>query len=201
MQKIRRGVAGSLLTAAVLMCFPALAHADAGIPMLPVKYPALLLYLLPVIAIEFFYLKSQLHTNARRTAVAVTGVNMVTMGLGYPLVWGIFTVLDSVLRFPVGPDQVFSRVGWMPVWVCARLFPNWDGLQQQQIWPVLCVFVVLLVPGFLLSGAIKTWMITAFDLLSYRGKTKTYVWEANRLSYLFLAIAGCVVLYTMFSQM
>lgn len=180
--------------AAVLIGSPAVAQADAGIPMLPVQYPALLLYLAPVIAIEFLYLLSQLHTNGRRTFVVVTIVNTITMGLGFPLAWGIYMGLDRWLQFPPVSAQVFTRLGWMPVWVCARLFPAWEGLGQQ-VWPVLVVFVILMIPGYFLSGILKSCLVEWYDLLSYRGNSRAAVWEANRLSHLFLAIAGCAVLY------
>jgi hypothetical protein len=195
MQQIRHGLALSLLIAAILIGFPARAHADAGIPMMPVRYPVVLLYLLPVIAIETAYLHSQLDSRLRRTLVAVTGSNMVTMALGYPLAYFIYTALNSVLHIPESMSEVFRHAGWLPMWLCVKLIPEWTDAGQS-IWPVLGMFIVLLVPGYYLSGAVKVWLVEWYDPMKHRlSSTKAEVWMANRLSYMFLWAAGCVILY------
>jgi hypothetical protein len=38
-----------------------------------------------------------------------------------------------------------------------------------------------------------------YDLLNFRGNVKSAVWMATRLSYMFLATAGCVVLYLIYT--
>jgi len=69
MQSIRSWVPAALVVAVCLMACPPSAHADAGIPMMPVRYPVVLLYLIPVIVIEAIYLQRHLNTNIRRTFV------------------------------------------------------------------------------------------------------------------------------------
>lgn len=179
--------------------FPALAHADAGIPMMPVRYPANLLYLIPVILIEAVYLKAALNARWRRIILAVSGVNIVTMALGYPLAYGTYVALNSYFQFPQGTMDVFGHVGSLPLWLSSRLFPEWTGLEQG-VWPVLVTFVLLLIPGFVLSGLVKAWLVEWYDLLAYRiSSPRPAVWLANRLSYMFLVVAGCVVLYLTYS--
>lgn len=199
MPKVRLRLAGSLLLVACVLGFPRLAHADAGIPMMPVRYPANLLYLLPVIAIEVVYLKAALNARWRRTILAVSGVNIVTMALGYPLAYGLYVALNSYFQFPLGTMDVLGHVGSLPLWLSSRLFPEWTGLEQG-VWPVLVAFVLLLIPGFILSGLVKSWLVEWYDLLAYRiSSPRPAVWLANRLSYLFLIVAGCVVLYLSYS--
>ena len=191
---VRTKWAGCVLAgAAVLMC-PAAAWADAGIPMMPVRYPAILLFLLPVIAIESIYLRAQLGTRCRRTLVAVTGINLCTTALGYPLAWGMYMGLDRMLGFPEHGPAAVDQMGWLPVWVCAKLYPQWLGVHAQ-IWPVLVLFVVLLFPSFIVSGLVKGWMTHGYDLLQSRGDLRRESWVATRLSYLFLASSGCALLY------
>lgn len=192
--KLRAGFVGGLLTAAIVALSPPAAHADAGIPMLPVQYPQILLYIIPIIVIEAVYLRRHLNVKMRRTVIAVTTVNLVTVGLGYPLTWGMYKALDGVIGFPASPDPVFTRVWQLPMWVAVRLFPSWTG-PAQGIWPVLAVYVLLLLPGFVLSGIVKSWLINWYDLLNFRGNTKMAVLVANRYSYFFLAVTGCVLLY------
>lgn len=162
--------------------------------MMPVQYPLNLLYLVPVIAIEAICLQQALNARWRRTLLAVTGANIVTMALGYPLAWLLYASLNAAIQFPDGMTDVFVHVGSLPVWLSTRLFSAWTG-PQPAAWPVLVTFIVLLVPGFLLSGIVKVWLIQAYDLMSHRGQVRAAVWFANRLSYLFLIVAGCVVLY------
>jgi hypothetical protein len=193
--------AGGLFIATFLIGFPLNARADAGIPMMPVRYPELLLFLLPVIAIETIYLKRHLQTRWRRTFVAVAGLNLVTTGMGYPLAYGIYAALNWSLHFPAGMPVVFTSLGWLPVWLCVRLFPAWTGLQTGGTFPVLATFVVLLLPSFLLSGFVKAWLMDWYDLLNFEGSSRSAVWVANRLSYLFLIVVGCVILYQSLGQM
>jgi hypothetical protein len=201
MTKVRHGWAGSLFIAAILICFPSSARADAGIAMMPVRYPQLLLFLVPVVLIESIYIKRHLLTQWRRTLVAVTSVNVVTMGLGYPLAYGIYAALNWSLHSPEDLGTVFTHLGWLPVWLCERLFPTWAGVEQSGAWPVLSMFVVLLLPSFVLTGVVKGWLLDGYDLLNFRGSTKQAVWVATRLSYLFLTVTGCVILFQTVNQM
>jgi hypothetical protein len=201
MRKAGRMLAGGLFVAAFLIGFPLSAHADAGIPMMPVRYPQLLLFLFPVIAIETIYLKRHLQTRWGRTLSAVAGLNTITMGLGYPLAYGLYAGLNWSLHFPAGMSTVFSRLGWLPLWLCVRLFPAWTGLQEGGSFPVLATFVVLLLPSFLVSGLVKAWLMDWYDLLNFEGSARQAVWIANRLSYLFLIVVGCMILYQSLGQM
>jgi hypothetical protein len=204
MPKIRLGWAGGLFVAAFLIFVPSSARADAGIAMMPVRYPQLLMFVFPVVVIESIYLKRHLQTRWRRTLVAVTLINVVTTGLGYPLAYAMYMVLNWSLQFPTSMNVVFTHMGWLPLWLCTRLFPAWVGMGQegadQGTWPVLAMFVVLLLPSFLLTGMVKAWMVSNYDLLNYRGSAQKAVWVANRLSYLFLTVVGCMILYLTYNH-
>lgn len=196
--KTRLKWAGGLFAVAGLLLLPSPAHADAGIPMLPVKYPEILLFLAPVIGIEAAYLCSELHSRWRRTLLAVCGMNVLTMGVGYPLAWLLYVWLNQLIGFPLSSNGMLQHLSWVPVWVCTRVMPDWGGVHQA-IWPVLVIFVLLLMPSYLVSGVIKAWLANLFDLLHSKGDSHQAVWMANRLSYLFLAAAGCALLYSIYN--
>lgn len=185
---------------AALACFPATARADAGIPMLPVTYPTMLFFLLLVIIIETLYLQARLKTRVRRTLIAVSTVNTAAMGLGFPLAWLMYTILDSWAGFPGGRSGVFSDMQFVPLWVCQRMFPDWD-LRHGQVWIILAVFLTLLVPSYLLTRILKSWVFDWYDLLRYDGNIKPAILTANRLSYLLLAVTGCMLLFRTFHAM
>lgn len=173
---------------------PPAAHADAGITMLPVAYPQLLLYIVPVILIEAVYLQGSLKTPLGRTVIAVTGVNLVTVALGYPVAWALYKFLNALVGLPSGQVNVVTHFWWVPIWIAARVMPGWTGLQQS-IWPVLVIYLCLLIPGYLLSGLVKASLLTWYDLLKAKANPRPAIWGANRISYLFLAVIACMLLY------
>lgn len=195
--KIRRSVAGIALAAAVFACFPATARADAGIAMLPVNYETMLYFLLLVILIEAIYLLANLRTGFRRTLIAVTTVNVATTGLGFPLAWGLYAILNSWAIFPGGMSGAFNDRGFIPMWVSNKMFPDWSGMHEQ-MWSMLAIFITLLVPSYLFTRIVKSWAFHWYDLLRYQGDIRPGILTANRLSYLLLAITGCMLIFRKF---
>lgn len=187
-------VAGALAIAAAVAFLPPAAHADAGVTMLPVEYPQLLLYIVPVILIEAFYLHGSLRTPLRRVLIAATGVNLITVALGYPLAWGLYRFLNSLLGLPAGQVNVVTHFWWVPIWITAKVMPGWTGLHQS-IWPVLVIYVCLLIPGYIMSALVKAGLLTFYDMLKAKENPRPAIWAANRASYVFLAVVGCVLLY------
>jgi hypothetical protein len=198
--KTRRGVAGGVLTGVVLMLFPATARADAGIPMLPVTYQTMLFFLLLVIIIEMIYLQARLKPPILRTLIAVTTVNAATTGLGFPLTWAIYAALDTWANFPGGMSDVFKDNQFVPLWVSTKILPDIAGTPAQ-VWATIAVFVVLLIPSYLVTRILKTWVFEWYDLLRYEGDIRPAILIANRFSYLLLAITGCLLLYRTFHGM
>jgi hypothetical protein len=188
------------IAATVLFC-PLAARADAGIPMLPIAYPVVLLFLLPVIVIEAAYLRLKLRTAWWNTIKATAIVNAVTLVLGYPLAWLLSLVLEFLfigieyLLFKMGLEHTLER---LPAWVGVILLPAWLG-SWDKTWPVLVAFVVLLIPSYFLSGFVESrMMLNRLD--SESSEIKRAVWRANLLSYLFLAAAGCISLALYFRR-
>ncbi|MGB9032115.1 MAG: hypothetical protein WCC27_18470, partial [Acidobacteriaceae bacterium] len=111
-----RKASSALLIGATTVLFPLAAHADAGIPMLPIAYPVVLLFLVPVIVIEAVYLRQRLRTAWWNTVKATAIVNAVTLVLGYPLGWLLSLFLELLvigieyLLFKVGLEHALERV-------------------------------------------------------------------------------------------
>jgi hypothetical protein len=192
--KNRPRVAGSLAAATLLACFPATARADAGIPMLPVTPPTMAFFLLLVIIIEIIYLQSRLKTPFRRIFIAVATVNTATTGLGFPIAWGIYALCNSWAGFPGGMAGAFTHMGFVPFWVSQKIFPDLAGMHAE-VYVVMGVFIVLLVPSYLFTRILKVWVFDWYDMLRYQGDIKPAILAANRLSYLLLAVTGCMLLY------
>lgn len=217
-RSIKIGVTCAVAT--VMFLCPLAANADAGIPMLPIAYPIVLIFLLPVVVIEAIYLQTTLRAGWWRTFKATSIVNAITLVLGYPLAWlaslliEFILVLVVVLMEKAGLAHVFGdRIYWLSI-----LSPAWLGAVDS-LWPILAAFAVLLIPAFLLSGYVEGLMLERYDLLSLPGwqqpsqnevappqefvragekRCKREVWRANLLSYIFLAAVGCLALYFRF---
>jgi hypothetical protein len=197
--KFRLGVAGSLAAVAALACLPATARADAGIPMLPISHETMLFFLLLVIIIEIIYLTARLKTRFRRTLLAVATVNVATMGLGFPIVWGLYAILDAWAQFPGGMSGAFTNNQFIPYWVCQKMFPDLAGMHGE-IYVILGVFVTLLVPSYVITRMIKTWVFEWYGLLHYEGDDlRLAVMSANRLSYVLIALTGCMLIFRIFN--
>lgn len=160
--------------------------------MMPMPYPTCLWLLPGVIVLEILYVLSALRVPIGRALLAMTSVNMATTGLGFPLAWLVYLGVRQIPDFPGGP-AVFPDMRIVPQWMSMRLFPEWMGTAQE-IWVILAIFLILLVPSYLLSRWLKTWVITWYDLLACGGDTKTVILGANRASYALLAVIGCAML-------
>jgi hypothetical protein len=193
-----------LFVIAALALTPSLARADAGVPMLLVAYPVILYFLALVILIEAIYLRLRLRTRWWKTLSGTTIANGVTMLLGYPLMWLIYLVLEFALFAVIlaadksgltahlnsAPDNLASHV--IGIVATAAWMGPWPG--QQANWPILLAFVVLLIPSFFLSGWIESKFLGHKYWIDADRNSRRAVWQANILSYVFLAIAGCLML-------
>ncbi len=197
LSKIRRRVAGCLAAAAVLACFPATARADAGIAMLPVTHETMLFFLILVIIIEFIYLQARLRSNFGRTFLAVATINTATTGLGFPIAWALYAGLDAWVGFPGGMRNAFDHLQFVPLWVTQKLMQDAPG----QSYALIGVFITLLVPSYLFTRILKTWVFEWYDFLRYQGDIKPAVLAANRLSYCLIAFTGCLILFRDFHRM
>jgi hypothetical protein len=156
-----------LFIGVVLLLSPIPAHADAGIPMLAVAYPVLLLFLFPVVAIEALYIRHRLHTNWSDTWNAALKANLVSMLLGYTLAWLICFGLELLFwsavcntgasgHFGLAPGSQIANVleiAMSAAWMGGGAGGKWGH------WPIPLAFILLLIPSFLLSGFVESLLL------------------------------------------
>lgn len=184
----------AVVVATLLLC-PSAAFADAGIPMLPVAYPSIVLFLVPVIALEAAYIRLRLRSSWRNTLIATTKANLLTMLLGYPLTWLLCFVLEIAFWFLLDSTGIPNRLPWKYGIVGQNVFlavvsAAWLGPVKER-WPLLVAFVILLIPSFLLSGFVESRLLDGRNWLKHDSSSTSIVWQANVISYVFLGIAGC----------
>jgi hypothetical protein len=167
--------------------------------MLPFAYPVILVFLIPVIAIEAIYLRARLKTGWRVTLSATAKANVVTMLLGYPLAWVLFLGVELVLWIGLATTGAGDHLQWAPGHAIAKIVivatsAAWMGPVEER-WAIPFAFVVLLIPSFILSGFVESRLLGRKGWLRCEGPCSRAVWEANALSYAFLAIVGCLALW------
>jgi hypothetical protein len=177
-----------------LLIFPGTARADAGIPMLPFAYPVILVLLIPVIAIEASYLRFRLRTDWRTTIIVTSKANLQTMLLRFPLMWVIYLGIELVLWV----SGAAAHLNWAAGNQITKILivatsAAWMGPVEER-WAIPFAFVVLLIPSFFLSGFVESKLING-NSLHCEGKCSRTVWQANVLSYIFLAITGGFALW------
>lgn len=168
--------------------------------MLPLAYPVILVFLGFVILIEAVYVHRRLDAAWWKTLRGTAIANGITMLLGYPLMWLIYLIVEfgfffalSLLSKPLHLDAipnnfvtrlfgVILRAAWMGPW------------RGPEYWPVLVAFVTLLVPAFFVSGWIEAKYLSRSQWLGQDAKAAKVIGQANILSYIFLAVAGCLML-------
>ena len=92
---------------------------------------------------------------------------------------------------------VFDHMQFVPFWVTQKLMLDSPG----QSYVLLGVFIILLVPSYLFTRILKTWVFEWYDFLRYEGDIKPAVLAANRISYFLLGLTGCMILFRDFSKM
>ena len=168
--------------------------------MLPFAYPVILVFLIPVIGIEVIYLRARLKTGWRATLSAVAKANAVTMLLGYPLAWVLFLGIELVLWIGLATTGVSDRLQWAPGHAIVKMLvvatsAAWMGPVEER-WAIPFAFVILLIPSFILSGLVESRLLERNGWLRCDSPCSRAVWQANALSYVFLAIVGCAALWS-----
>ena len=177
----RRLSIGHWLALAALLLFPLQANADAGIPMLPFAYPVILVFLIPVIAIEAIYLRARLKTEWRPTLTATAKANVVTMLLGYPLAWLLFLGIELVFWVTATETGVGDRLQWAPGHEISKMAivatsAAWIGPVEER-WAIPFAFVVLLIPSFILSGFVESRLLKREGWLCGDSPSSRAVWR------------------------
>ena len=155
-------------------------HANAGVPMIAIVFPEMILSLVPVILIEIAVLIKRLKINKQKTVLAVVAGNL------YSTLFGITGGDRGIYNIGILLRNILS-VTWQAPW----LMPS-----NALYWQIPAAALFLLIPFFFASWLMETWleMIILKKEISDKKYFKRSVFFANLLSYLFLAAASAVFL-------
>lgn len=137
--------------AALAICalmLPGIVYANAGVPMLFLAMPAFLISIVPIIAIETFYISKGLGLSISQSLKTVSVSNMVSTIVGIPVTWFLL-VLVQMLTGGGGAYGLDSYMGKVlaVTWQAPWLIPYETDLN----WMIPAAGLVLLVPFFFAS--------------------------------------------------
>jgi hypothetical protein len=188
--KRRKAWARWLAIGAALTLLSGTANADAGVPLLFVTFPAMVLALIPVILVETVVVVRMLKLRAWPAAKPVAVANLASTFVGIPLTW-LALVLLEIATTGGGraygldtPRQKFLSVVWQAPW----LIPYGTDLS----WMIPTASLVLLVPFFFASYWVESWVVSAMLHKHSVGPVKPAVFRANLASYALLVAFNIV---------
>lgn len=174
-----------LLFTLFVLLFPGIVYANAGVPMLFLAMPALIFSLLPIIAIEAFYLSKNLELSLGQSLKTVSISNFASTIIGIPLTWCLLAAIQMISGGggAYGIDSVVGKilaVTWQAPW----LIPYAKDLD----WMIPVAGLVLLIPFFFVSWWSEYLVSTKLhSSLSFQ-KIKRKVRNANLITYTLLAL-------------
>lgn len=160
--------------------------ANAGLPMLFYHLPAMVLALIPVVAVEWFVACRQLEVPKLRALKGVVAANCFSTLLGFPLFWFLGVVVlvvvgpvlgDVLPSFPHSLQSVFA-VGAGAFW----LGPEPGGIQVMQAG------AAMLVPAFVVSVYSERWILRSVWGDLPPAVLARFNWQAHLVSYPVLAV-------------
>ena len=167
-----------------VLLVPGTTYANAGVPMLFLAMPAFLISLVPIIAVETFYLAKALALSHRQSLKTVSLSNVASTVIGIPLTWLVLVLVQMVTGGggAYGIDTVMGKilaVTWQSPW----LIPYEDDLD----WMIPAAGLVLLIPFFFTSWW-SEYVVSKWLNKSLRPESiKQEVRNANLITYSLLA--------------
>ena len=162
------------------------ASADAGVPMLFVTFPAMLLALLPIIVVEALVLARMISMRAFSAIKPVAVANVVSTIVGIPIAWYVLVLLEMLTTSGgaaygiATPAQKFLAVTLQAPW----LIPYEP---RTMAWMVPTASLILLVPFFFTSYWIEALIVSSMMKSHPETQIRKGVFAANVASYLLLA--------------
>ncbi len=166
------------------LLLPGVAYANAGLPMLFLAMPAFLISLLPIIAIETFYISRGLDLTISQSLKVVSISNTVSTVVGIPLTWFLLVLIQMLTGGggAYGLDYFMGKV-LAVTWQAPWLIPYEKDLN----WMIPLAGLVLLVPFFFASWwseyLVSKKMLKTIPSASIKYKVR----NANLITYIMLA--------------
>ncbi len=166
------------------LLLPGWAYANAGVPMLFLAMPVFVFSLLPIIAIETFYISKSLEIRLWQSLKTVTVSNLISTAVGIPLTWLLLVFVQTLTggTSAHGIDSFIKKIGavtWQAPWLMAY--------EKEFNWMIPAAGLFLLVPFFFASWWTESFVSKKMLHGLSSQKINLKVRNANLLTYGLLA--------------
>jgi len=181
-----------ILVVLCILMYPVIAFADAGVPMIALIIPGFGISLIPIIIIEYFYLKRRLSLKPAKAGAASLISNLVSTVIGVPLTWVALAAIEMFV--PMGGRAFGINTLAGKIFAVTVQAPWLIPYENDLNWMVPTAGMVLLVPFFFVSWWIE-YLISRKILRDIGAKdVRTAVRNANLITYGLLAFCLCILL-------
>jgi hypothetical protein len=139
----------------ILLSHPVSLLADAGVPMIFITLPGMIVLLLPIIVAETVVVVRRTSLPKTRTLWVTAAANLASTIVGVPLTWGVLFLCELGLFEALAHTTKFANSGWnSPIArIVGTIFsaPWLAPVSDRGSWAVPLATLVLLIPFFFVS--------------------------------------------------
>lgn len=110
----------------------------------------------------------------------------------------IFFVLEMVFWVVLAESGIESHIHWTlnpKAFELLTIVASAAWMEPvKEHWAIHVAYIVLLIPSFVLSGYLESRLMVRQGMLKFEGRCTAIIWQANALSYIFLATFGSFAL-------
>lgn len=180
-----------LLMLCALLCLSCDASANAGIPMIIVIMPALVVTIIPIVIIESIYLSKKLILHFRKSVKTTIISNFVSSVVGIPLTWLLLLAIQMLAGGgrAFGLDSLFHKI------LSVTLQAPWlIPYETEPSWMAPIASLFLLIPFFFVSWWSECVVVKRLLKDAAKENIKIAIRNANIITYSLLAIFPIVLL-------
>jgi len=161
-----------------------LAHADAGVPMIFITLPSMVLALIPIILIEALIFKHLLRINYKQAIQPSLSANFASTIIGFPLSWLLMVIIEITIGSKAyGITSLLGKITAV-TGQAAWLIPYRDALW----WMIPVAAAVGLIPAFFVSVIMEYWVVIRYFQEKTRAQIRAAVIKANLVTYALLVM-------------
>lgn len=126
--------------------------AGAGVPMIFITLPGMIVLLLPIIAAETVVVVRRTSLPKTRTLWVTAVANLTSTLVGVPITWGVLFLCEMGLFEALAHTTKFGASSWnSPIGRIVRTILSAPWLTPVGSWAVSLATLVLLIPSFFVS--------------------------------------------------
>jgi hypothetical protein len=129
--------------------------ADAGVPMIFITWPGMVLLLLPIIAAEWAFIIRRISLQKRKVLWATAAANAISTIVGIPLTWGVLFLCEMGLFATLAHVPKLGNNSWnspLEQILGTILSAPWIApVESSGSWAVPLATLVLLIPFYFVS--------------------------------------------------